>query len=188
MIDELIINTGDALVEKKIEPLPLYGENHPLLLEKMPNYTDDLPNPIMTNLIDRMKLTIKKYQGIGLSANQCGVSARVFILSHGDFFLACINPKVIEASAEVVRDNEGCLSFPGLYCKILRPKSIQVEFTTPEGEVVQTKLEGITARCFLHELDHLNGVRFVDYLGPVALKMARKKQDKIFKIIKKTKK
>ena len=58
---------------------------------------------------------------------------------------------------------------------------IDVEFWTEEGKQVQTRLEGLSARCFAHELDHLNGVKFVDYVGPVALKMAKKKQHKMIK-------
>lgn len=182
MSEVITIDTSNGLVKPTtVEPLPLYNENFFMLTEKMPEYTDTLPNPVMFNLIERLRLTMKQYGGIGLSANQCGVAERVFVLGYEDWFLACINPKVLEVSAKATTDNEGCLSFPGLYCKIPRPDSIKVEFTNPLGEVVQTTLEGLTARCFLHELDHMNGVKFIDHIGPVSLRMARQKQEKRIK-------
>lgn len=185
MSEILTINTTENIIKQKtVEPLPLYDENYSMLLVKMPEYTDPLPNPVMNKLVERLRLTKSNYGGIGLSANQCGVAERFFVIGHEGFNMVCINPKVIGQSAKVVLDNEGCLSFPGLYCKIARPESIDVEYTTPEGEVVQTRLEGLTARCFLHELDHLNGVRFISHVGPVALRMARQKQQKRIKAVK----
>jgi peptide deformylase len=77
--------------------------------------------------------------------------------------------------------DEGCLSFPALYCKIERPKWVDVEFTNELGETVQTRLEGLTARCYLHELDHMNGIKFTSHVGPVALQMAKNKQQKRIK-------
>jgi peptide deformylase len=95
--------------------------------------------------------------------------------------MTCINPKVLEVSADLKKDSEGCLSFPGLYVKIERPSWVKVEHTDENGETKQTKLEGLTARCFVHELDHMNGVKFVSHAGPVALQMAKKKQSKLIK-------
>ena len=182
MSDILTIDTGVGIVEpKQIEPLPLYDENHPMLRMPIPEYKGALPSPVMTNLIKRLKLTMKLYGGIGLSANQCGIFERVFIIGTDEFQLACINPKLIGTSAGMIKADEGCLSFPGLYIKIDRPNSIQVEFTDENGQVQQTMLEGLSARCFLHELDHMNGKKFIEYVGPVALQMARKKQDKLMK-------
>ena len=182
MSDILTIDTGVGIVEpKQIEPLPLYDENHPMLRMPIPEYKGALPSPVMTNLIKRLKLTMKLYGGIGLSANQCGIFERVFISGTDECQLACINPKLIGTSAGMIKADEGCLSFPGLYIKIDRPNSIQVEFTDENGQVQQTMLEGLSARCFLHELDHMNGKKFIEYAGPVALQMARKKQDKLMK-------
>jgi peptide deformylase len=88
---------------------------------KMPEYKDTLPNFAMNNLVKRLKLTMKLYGGIGLSANQCGIFERVFVIGTDQFQIACINPKVIKSSADLQKENEGCLSFPGLYVKIARP-------------------------------------------------------------------
>jgi peptide deformylase len=105
----------------------------------------------------------------------------VFVIGTDHFDLACINPKVVESSADVLKSDEGCLSYPGLYVKIDRPNWVQVEFTDENGQTKQTRLEGLSARCFLHELDHMNGKKFIEYVGPVALQTARRKQEKLLK-------
>lgn len=180
MSDELlVINTDNAIKQTEVvEPLPLYGEEYGMLDDEIPLYTDILPNPLMSKLVERLKLTMKLYGGIGLSANQCGVYQRVFVIGHGDFQLVCINPKVTEISEEKIKSDEGCLSYPGLFVKIERPAAVKVEFTTETGEVKQTMLEGLTARCFLHELEHLNGRRFTHHVKPVAMRLARQRQMK----------
>lgn len=182
MSDILTINTGENIVkEEPITPLPLYDENHPMLKVDIPEYKSPLPNKIMTNLVERLKLTMRMYNGVGLSANQCGVHERVFVIGTDYFQMACINPKVIEQSPDLIKENEGCLSFPGLWLKVERPSWIVAEFTDETGATKQMRLEGITAKCFLHELDHMNGIRFVDKVKPVALQMARDKQKKLIK-------
>jgi peptide deformylase len=97
--------------------------------------------------------------------------------------MACINPKVIRTSEELVKDTEGCLSFPAFFLSLARPKWIDVEFTDEAGETKQTRLEGLTARCFLHELDHLNGVKFTSYVGQASILQAARKQQKLIKKI-----
>ena len=189
MSETLVINTGsDIVVEEKIEPLPLYDENYPMLSMVMPEYKQSLPNTKMTTIVKSLKMTMKLYGGIGLSANQCGIKERVFIIGTDHFQLVCINPKVISMSNECVKENEGCLSFPGLYLKIDRPSHIDVEFTTENGEVKGMHLEGLTARCFLHELDHMNGITFTSQVKSVALQLAKKKQQKIMKKVLRKKK
>ena len=178
------IDTGaGVLKEVKIKPLPLFSENHPMLGKAIPEYTQALPNPNMNTLVKRLKMTMKQYAGLGLSANQCGVFERVFVIGSEHFQFACINPKIVEKSAEMEKDNEGCLSYPALYLKIERPSWIMASFYNENGEKVEMRMEGLTARCFQHELDHLNGIRFVDHAGPVAMRLARQKQQKIIKTI-----
>ena len=184
MSEILTIDTGAVLAKQKTEeivPLPLFDDKHPMLSMPIPEYKGTLPDPIIQNLISRLKMTMKLYGGLGLSTNQCGVFQRVFVIGSDQFQIACINPKVIGVSADLLKENEGCLSYPGLYLKIERPKTIQVEFTAENGEIKQMELDGLTARCFLHELDHMNGKKFVEHVGPVSLQMAKKKQDKMIK-------
>jgi peptide deformylase len=189
MSEILTIDTSDGLVtEEKIEPLPLMTEDHPMLRQKIPDYKGKLPIGAMTNLIKRLKMTMKLYGGVGLSANQCGVFERVFVIGTDDFQLACVNPKIVEVEGEPVKNNEGCLSYPGLFLKIDRPSVIIAEWYDENGELKRARLSGITAQCFQHELDHMNGIRFTEHVGPVALKLARQKQIKtIKKIVRKQK-
>jgi peptide deformylase len=190
MSEILTINTEQGIFqEQQIEPLPLYDENHPMLKRSIPEYElSRLPNPVMTNLVSRLKMTMKLYSGLGLSANQCGVFERVFVIGNEDMVIPCINPKVIRIVGAVEKNKEGCLSFPGLFLNIERPLSIDVEFYDVNGKLINTTFEGLTARCFLHELDHMNGVRMVDYVKPLALKMARQKQQKLIKKVKRLQK
>ena len=126
---------------------------------------------------------MKNYNGLGLSANQCGVFERVFVIGNGDMSVACINPKVVSQSNNLKNDSEGCLSFPGLFVKVSRPDSIDVSFYDENGKQNFATFEGLTARCFLHELDHMNGIRMVEHVKPLALQMAKKKQQKMIKKI-----
>ena len=154
-----------------------------MLSVPIPEYTEAIPNPSMKNLVARLKLTMKLYGGVGLSANQCGIFQRVFIIGTEHFQIACINPKVIAQSEEISKDNEGCLSFPAMYLKVDRPTWVDAEFYDETGALKQIRMEGLTARCFLHELDHMNGVKFVDHAGPLAVQMARQRQEKMVKQI-----
>jgi len=190
MSEILTINTEQGIIkEQQIEPLPLYDENHAMLKRSIPEYElSRLPNPVMTNLVSRLKMTMKLYSGLGLSANQCGVFERVFVIGNDDMVIPCINPKVIRIVGAVEKNREGCLSFPGLFLNIERPLSIDVEFYDVNGKLINTTFESLTARCFLHELDHMNGIRMVEYVKPLALKMARQKQQKLIKKVKRLQK
>lgn len=186
MSDVITIDTTEQVsFSPRIEVLPLYDENHRLLKEEMPEYdVSILPNGDMTLLAERLKLTMKTYSGVGLSANQCGIKRRIFVIGTDDFQMVCINPKITQTYGEQEKHNEGCLSSPGLYLKIPRYKSIEVEYYDINGNKVNSKLEGITAQCFQHELDHMNGIHFTKLAGEASLMMARKKRDKLIKMIK----
>lgn len=182
MSDILTIDTGAGVIkEEVVNPLPLYDEKFYMLREVMPEYTKALPNNEMTTLVKRMKMTMKQFGGIGLSANQCGVRERVFIIGTDQFQIVCINPKIVGYSDDMVKQKEGCLSFPGMFLNLPRSSWVEAEFTTETGEVKRVRFEGITARCYLHELDHMNGIRYTDHVGPLAIKMAKQKQAKMLK-------
>ena len=183
----LKLNTVDPKYqqEKEVEPFPLYDENHPMMKQRIPEYDITLlPNPVMTHTINRLKMTMKLYNGLGLSANQCGVFERVFIVGNEEIVIVCINPKLIKASDDLIKDNEGCLSFPGLFLKVERASSVEVEYYDFQGKKYNTTFTGLTARCFLHELDHMNGITMDKHVKPLALKMAKDKQGKLFKRVK----
>ena len=187
MSDILTIDTAVAAgikkVEDKVEPLQVYDDTFHMLSVPIPEFLGVLPNPSMTKLVRRLKMTMKLYSGLGLAANQCAVKERVFVIGTDQFQMACINPKVLETSKEIVKDTEGCLSFPAFFLSIPRPKWVDVEFTDENGQRKQTRLDGLTARCFLHELEHLNGVKFTSHVGSVAMLQAKRKQEKLIKKI-----
>lgn len=139
--------------------LPLVESGHPLLLEELQEF--DFKNPptdpieLANNLIE----TMKHHKGLGLSANQCGLPYRVFALWSQEP-LVCFNPRVVDQTTEFVQLDEGCLTFPNLFIKIKRPKAIKVRFEDPFGQTQTEKFIGMTARGFLHEMDHLDGVMF----------------------------
>ena len=187
MSDILKIDTavaaGIKTADDKIEPLQVHDDTFHMLSVPIPEFLGVLPNPSMTKLVRRLKMTMKLYSGLGLAANQCAVKERVFVIGTDQFQMACINPKVLESSEEIVKDTEGCLSFPAFFLSIPRPKWIEVEFTDENGQRKQTRLDGLTARCFLHELEHLNGVKFTSHVGSVAMLQAKRKQEKLIKRI-----
>jgi peptide deformylase len=189
MSEVITINTQDNVIEQfRVEPLPLYTEDYHLLREIMPEVElGQLPNPEISRLISRLKFTMKLFSGVGLSANQCGIRKRIFIIGSDDFHMTCINPKIVNYYGSQAKMNEGCLSSPGLYVKIPRYESIEVEYYDENGNLVNTVLDGITAQCFQHELDHLNGIYFTELAGETSLMMARKKQSKLIKKIKRSK-
>jgi peptide deformylase len=183
MSEILTIDTSAGLQQvEKVEPLRIYGEDFFMLSKQMPEYTGGFPAPSIVTLAKRLKMTMKLYAGLGLSANQCGIAERMFVIGTEEFQLVCINPKVID-QGPVVKDKEGCLSYPALFLNVDRPSWIEVEFTDENGNVNQVKLHGLSARCFLHELDHLNGIRYTSHVKPLALKMARQRATKLVKKI-----
>ena len=92
-----------------------------------------------------------------------------------------VNPKIIEKGDEEGLINEGCLSFPGLFLKVLRPLNVVVEYVNTNGEKVNEKLEGMMSRVFQHETDHLNGITFDTLVSKLKLDMAMKKLNKRLK-------
>lgn len=117
---------------------------------------------------------------IGLAANQVGILKRVFVisLSNGDK-VGMFNPEIISASQDKVDGEEGCLSFPNLWLKVSRPATVNAKYLDSSGKECIIDLKGIDARCFLHELDHLNGICFTDNVSQLKLAMAIKKQRKL---------
>ena len=192
MSEIFTIDTEEGITKEKeevVEPLPLFNEDYPMLLQRIPEYdVSRLPNPVLGKLIKRLKMTMKLHGGIGLSANKCGIFERVFVLGANDAIWACINPKIINASPDLIRDKEGCLSFPGLALGVERHSWVEAEFINEECKVVQMRFEGLTARCFQHELDHMNGIKFTSKVKPLALQMAKKQQQKLIKKIMRLKK
>lgn len=122
-------------------------------------------NDEIKKLIDEMFVTLEKSNGIGLAAPQVGKNIRLFIVQlEENEGLVFINPEIIRTSDEVCSMEEGCLSIPKIYEKVVRPKSITLQFMDINGKKQLIKAEGLLARVIQHEYDHLNGVLFVDRL------------------------
>jgi len=192
MSDTIIFDTEAAVQNKplmqEIKTFALVPENHPALHEALPEFNFSNPSVNPNEFASTLVETCKLNKGIGLSANQCGFKHRVFVMGAGDEYVAFFNPKVISLSDEMALMDEGCLSYPLLSLKISRPKEIMVEYQDFNGELRNTKLVGISARCFLHELDHMNGIVYTSRVKPLAFQMAMKKRDKLFKMLDKMKK
>lgn len=124
-------------------------------------------------LIDDMKETLKKENGVGLAAVQVGVLKRVIIVDIDGELVELINPEIIEQSGNQ-EDVEGCLSCPGEYGITRRPMKVTVKALNKDGKEVKYTKEASTARCFCHEIDHLNGIIFkekaIRMLDPSELK------------------
>lgn len=101
---------------------------------------------------------MRQENGIGLAATQCGINARVFVMEINDRSWCCFNPTISEIQGEIVEYAEGCLSFPKDQCIIKRPASVKVDYFDHQGNAHTEELTGLVARCFQHELDHLNGI------------------------------
>ena len=133
------------------------------------------PKELHKQMIDVMLSS----KGIGLSANQIGLDAKVFVMGDKpDNTNICINPTVLEYTEDTVLDLEGCLSFPHIYVKIKGPKEILAEFYDENLEKQVVKIDGYSAKCYLHELDHLLGITMKDRVSKLKWDMAVKKSAK----------
>lgn len=140
-------------------------------------------NMDIVNLVQDLKDTMYAAPGVGLAANQIGVPLRVAVvdISVGDnpsSFIVLINPEIIFEEGEQFEE-EGCLSIPGISERVKRPMRVRVKFQDLEGSFKEMEGEGLLARAFCHEIDHLNGKFFIDYLSPFKLKFLKKKIEKI---------
>jgi len=116
--------------------------------------------------------------GIGLAANQVGVNARMFVMGSKELpesAQAFFNPQVLANTDDVEDLEEGCLSFPGIFVKIKRPKKILARWQNSKGQWQESQFEGYDCKCFLHELDHLEGIVFQDRVSPLKWALAVKK-------------
>jgi len=127
-------------------------------------------NDKIKSLIVNMVQTMEEGHGIGLAAPQVGVSKRVIVVKadfRGQRILALINPKITKRSRKKEKGEEGCLSFPGIFLEIKRAEEIRIKAININGEKINLKVNGILARVFQHEVDHLNGILFYSRLGPI---------------------
>ncbi len=149
-------------------PIVLYGD--PVLRDKA-QPVEKIDREIK-DLVADMIATLTKAKGLGLAAPQVGAEKRIFIIDISAIELTesmrvFINPEILETSGEVLME-EGCLSFPGIYQKIVRPEKVKIRATDIDGKEFTMRADGMLARAILHEYDHLEGKLFIDYFSPLS--------------------
>ncbi len=137
-----------------------YGD--PVLKSKAAEVTD-VDGKVIRLVDDMFDTLVDSGNGLALAAPQIGVQKQVVVWDFGDDPLAIINPEIVESDGEWVFD-EGCLSIPGLYVEMLRPKQVLVRGVSLDGEIIEIEADELEARMFQHEIDHLNGVLMFDRL------------------------
>ncbi len=156
---------------------PIVTFPHPVLKQQcaaVEQFDDEL-----ATLLDDMRQTMDDADGLGLAANQVGVSLRVFTMTLPESdaedapmtHYELVNPEIVRRSGEI-RFEEGCLSFPGISETVVRAATIQMRYQDRAGAVVEQTFEGVGAVCAQHELDHLNGVTFLDRLSTLKKRLA----------------
>ena len=159
----------------------LIESDSPLLTIPLSGCSKDLNRKeLKENLIE----TMENFTGIGLSANQCGIMERAFIM-YSDVkkkeIIACFNPKIIYESEEKIFMDEGCLTYPGLWIKVKRPEGIEVTYEDENGEKQEKAMFGLEARVFQHEYDHMEGTNFTKRVSRLRLNRAKKRLKKVQK-------
>lgn len=138
-----------------------YGE--PILREKALPVEEVAPE--ILNLIKDMIETMYTASGVGLAATQVGVPKRIILVDEEeDGLIVLINPMIIKSEGEVVAE-EGCLSVPDIYSQVKRSSKVTVKALNENGDSIEITKEGLTARALQHEIDHLDGILFIDRIG-----------------------
>ena len=141
-----IVKVGDPILAKTSRPVEKFDDR-------------------LHTLLDDMKQTMYSANGVGLAAVQVGVLRRIVVVDCGDGYLELVNPEITERSGQQLEE-EGCLSLPGESGVTLRPETVRLKAQDRNGKWHVYKAEGLKARCFCHETDHLDGVLFTQRLAP----------------------
>lgn len=149
------------------------------ILKKKSRIVENIKDEKIQNLIDDMIETMHKANGVGLAAVQVGVLKRIVVIDLYDDkgVLVLINPEIKKEKGEQEVE-EGCLSFPNRFAKIIRPAEVVVEAFDRDGNKIKVKGKELLAQAISHELDHLDGVVFVDKIIPGTLEYVEPEQDK----------
>ena len=149
---------GDPILRERTEPLPVV-------------------TGVVQALISDMFETMRAAEGIGLAAPQVGRKERVFVMDVDDDPMAMVNPEIIEREGSE-RAEEGCLSIPEIFGDVDRATRIVVRALDAEGKPFEVELTDLAARCVQHELDHLDGKLFIDYMSLIKRKFTARKWEK----------
>ena len=165
-----------------ILPIVLYGSK--ILRNKA--YDIDAGDNF-TELAANMTLTLKNQQGYGLAGPQVAVSKNIFVIDTTSVnkdgtapdVKMYLNPEILDYSAKELYYNEGCFSIPGIFEDVIRPDKIEVRYRNENFDIREETLDGLTARIFQHEYDHLQGILFIDRLSSLRKRMIKSKLKKI---------
>lgn len=160
-----ILEFPDDRLRKKAEPVPVVDAQ-------------------VRKLLDDMLQTMYESKGVGLAATQVNVHKRIIVIDvseNKDQPICLINPELIEQQGSEERE-EGCLSVPGFFENVKRAESVKIRALNRDGQSFELQAEGLLAVCIQHEMDHLDGKLFVDYLSPLKKQRIRKKLEKIHKL------
>ena len=158
--------------------LQLVEPDNPILLKDTPPFDFQNPPVDPIQLARDLYETMVEHKGLGLAAPQVGLPYRVFAL-YAVPGIVCFNPRVVDSTTEEIALEEGCLTYPNLVLSIKRPRRIKVRYFEPNSNVVTKVLDGMTARCFLHELDHLNGIMYTRKANRIHLERALRKKKQL---------
>lgn len=140
-----IVKIGDPILNKKSRPVEKFDAR-------------------LATILDDMKDTLYQASGAGLAAVQVGILRRIVVMDCGDGYLELINPEITERSEELQHETEGCLSIPGKFGTTERPKTVIVKAQNREGKWCIYKGSDLKARCFCHEIDHLDGILYTSHV------------------------
>ena len=138
-------------------------------------------NDELRKTLDEMVKTMRLANGVGLASTQVNIDRRYFVMEIDGIVKKCINPEILEILADNVSTDEGCLSIPGIFKKVSRPDKIKVKYLNEYGEEIVEEMQGLWAKAFQHETDHINGMMYIDRLTPVNKNLIRKKLEIIKK-------
>jgi peptide deformylase len=155
----------------------LVAPGDPILRRETERFNFSEPPVDPVELARDLVETLRELGGLGLSANQVGLPWSVFAMQATPY-LVCFNPRIVYRSPESTSLEEGCMSFPGLTYKASRPNTIRVRFQTPNGNVTTQTYNGMTARVFCHEEDHISGRLPFEGIGRLRMERALKRADR----------
>lgn len=153
-----ILKYPNPLLKKKSEPVTVFDDE-------------------LAKFVKDMFAAMRAHQGVGLAAPQVGVLKKIAVVEYEGKSYVLINPRVLDQKG-LNDEEEGCLSFPGIYAHVTRPEWVKIEAQDETGTVHEYEGTGYTARAFLHEMDHLTGKLFVDYLSSLKRNAIKKKAAK----------
>lgn len=142
---EIVVGKDNAILRKKSDPVVIFDKK-------------------LQKLVKEMEDAVKKAEGVGIAAPQVGINQRLFLVKMKRRFVLMVNPEITSFSYDTIVMEEGCLSLPGQWGMVRRPKDILVSFQDISGKQMKLELSGIESRIVQHELDHLDGILFIDKL------------------------